>query len=709
MDVRKNILKRFTIIYSLVLVLGISIIARVVYIQFVEGEKWRNKANTITKKDIIIPANRGDICADDFRVLATSVPYYEIRMDLKADGLTDEIFYKNIDSLSFCLSNYFKDKSENQYLRELTNARKQKKRYHLVVNKKINFNELKEVKKFPIFRRGSFKGGFIKKQINKRMLPHKNLASRTIGYLSNSEIGNIVGIEGAYNEELKGKEGLSLSQKLSGGIWMPLKDKNEVEPKDGNDVITTINIDFQDISEIALLKQLKKHKADHGTVILMEVETGEIKAIANLTRNEKTNEYYETYNYAIGESVEPGSTFKLVSLLIALEDGYVNLEDSIETGKGIIHYYGKPLRDSKYGGHGKITVQKVFEVSSNVGISKIITESYKGNENKFIDKIYSMNLNEKTGIKIKGEKKPYIKYPDDALWSGITLPMMSIGYEVKLTPLQILNFYNTVANNGIMLRPKFVKSLRFRGEIIKEFDTEIINKSICSYSTIKKLKKILLGVVERGTAKNIKSNSYKIAGKTGTTQVANRKLGYHGINNKKTYRASFAGYFPADKPKYSCIVVIHEPSNWSYYGSSVAAPVFREIADKVFDRKNKKNIEKNEKKNIKKVPYSKIGYKEDLDFVFNELDIPTKIKNIKSNWIYPANGVENIIYYNRYMMKNKVPNVVGMGIKDALFILENIGFKVKINGKGKIVKQSLKHGKKFKEGMEIELFLKYKN
>ena len=708
MNIQNDILSRFGIVYVFVLALGLSIIAKVIYIQFVEGEKLKNKAQNITQKDIIISAIRGDICADDGRVLATSVPFYEIRMDLKADGLTDKRFNKKIDSLCICLANYFKDKSKKQYLQEIKTARKQGKRYYHVIQKKLNFNQLKDIKKFPIFRLGRYKGGFIVNQMNKRMRPHKSLASRTIGYISKGEMGNIVGLEGAYNEELKGKDGVSLSQKLFGGIWMPINDGNEVEPEAGKDIITSINVDFQDIAEKALLRQLKKDKAQHGTAIVMEVKTGEIKAITNLTKHEKEDVYSETYNYAIGESVEPGSTFKLPTLMAALEDGYIDLDDSIETGDGIIYFYGKSLKDSKHGGHGKITVQEVFEVSSNVGMSKIITEYYKKNPEKFVDRLYSMNLNKKLGLRIRGEAQPYIKHINDPLWSGLSLPMMSIGYEVKLTALQILTFYNAVANDGCMVKPKFVKALSEGGKIIKEFETEIINPAICSKETIRKAKIILDGVIERGTAKNIKSKLYKIAGKTGTAQVANRKHGYQGINNKKTYRASFAGYFPADNPKYSCIVVIHEPSKWSYYGSSVAGPVFKEIADKVYTKIYDIQNAVNHQDEINKlsIPYSKTTSKRDLDYLFKTFDIPKIRENIKSEWIYPVKKDSAVKYYNRYIKTNKVPNVIGMSLKDALFILENLGLKVKAQGKGAIYKQSIKHGKKIEEEQEINIFLK---
>ncbi|MBE9466953.1 MAG: transpeptidase family protein [Bacteroidetes bacterium] len=701
MDVKKDILIRVGFVYVFMIVFAIVIIGRVGYLQTVEKNKW-DKANTLTMKDITIEANRGDICAEDGRLLASSVPYYEIRMDLKSEAITNKIFNDNIDSLAISLSRLFADKTKSEYKRQLISARYRCERYHLI-KRKVNYKKLKQLKNFPLFRLGRYKGGFIYSQENKRIQPFVNLASRTIGYLNKGESGTIVGVEGAYNRDLKGVNGVKLMQKISSNVWMPIKDENQIESQDGKDIITTIDINIQDVAQNALLSQLKKHNAGHGCVVLMEVKTGEIRAIANLTRD-KFGNFQEEYNYAIGESTEPGSTFKLASLIVALEDGYVDLDDSIETGGGLVKYHGFPVRDSKRGGHGKITVKQVFEVSSNVGVSKIITKYYSNNEKKFVKRLYSMHLNETTGIEIKGEGKPYIKYPGDTLWSGISLPQMSIGYEIRSTPLQILTFYNAVANDGILVKPKLVKAIKYHGEITKTFATEVINHSICSKSTINKVKKMLEGAVEEGTARNLKNSNYKIAGKTGTAQIANKKYGYK-YQSKVSYQASFVGYFPADNPKYSCIVVVNAPSNNVYYGNLVAGPVFKEIADKVYSTDI--NLQSSMNNSILKenIPYSKSGYGKDLDRVCADLSIPVLHNDINSDWVVTTKTNSNVLCQNRFIKNLLVPNVKGMGIRDALFILENIGLKVLVEGAGSVNKQSISPGTRIRKGNEIILKL----
>jgi len=708
----KEIMLRISLVYIGILIFSLFIMGRVFYLQFAEKDLWTEKAIQISQKDFIIEPNRGDICAQDGRQLSISVPYYEIRMDLKAESITKEIFKENIDSLAYCLAEISKDnetgeyiKTKSQFKRDLIKARKKGSRYFLV-KRRATYTELKKIKNFPIFRMGQYKGGLIVIQDNVRKQPFGNLASRTIGYLSKSAEGTKVGLEGAFDGELRGIQGLRLMQRLSGGVWMPIDDGTEVESQDGKDVITTINVNIQDVAQAALDSQLTKNGADHGCAILMEVATGEIKAIVNLSRDKKTGRYLEgQYNYAIGESTEPGSTFKLASLIAAFEDGYIDLNDTVNTGDGICYFYNHKMKDSKEGGHGRISVKEVFEMSSNVGVSKLIDKYYKGKEESFVNRLYAMNLNEKLGLEIRGEGRPMIKYPDDKLWSGVTLPQMSIGYEISLTPLQILTFYNAVANNGKMIKPHFVKHLRYHGKIVKTFETEIINASICSESSIAKAKEMMLGVVENGTAKNIKNKVYKIAGKTGTAQIANLNRGY-GAKDAKVYQASFVGYFPADNPKYSCIVVVNAPGNNVYYGSSVAAPVFKEIADKVYATSLDIHPElKSDKNNlIVDLPVSKNGYREDLSYLFDILNIPTS-SSIKSDWIATISGEKQVQYQRIKVEAKQVPKVEGMGLKDAIFLLENSGLRVLTIGKGTVKRQSLTPGAKIRKGDEITIIM----
>jgi cell division protein FtsI (penicillin-binding protein 3) len=701
MSLKKHIVWRVGVVYLGIFVLSLCIAGKLFFIIYVEGSKWEEKAEEHSMKYITIDPNRGDILTDDGRLLASSLPYYEIRMDLMSSAMPEEVFRKEVDSLAYCLSGLFHDKSKAAYRRELVRARENGERYHLL-KKGVNYIELKELKTFPLFRRGRYKGGFIYVQENKRIFPHMGLASRTIGYLTKGRSGNVVGIEGAYDHELSGVVGVRLMQRLSGNVWMPVNTNNEVEPRDGNEVVTTIDINLQDVAEHALLKQLSRHNAHHGTAILMEVQTGEVKAIVNLERD-KNGRYRELYNYAIGESTEPGSTFKLPALMVAMEDKVVNLDDTIDTGNGKIRYYDKTIKDTKKGGYGKITVRQVFELSSNVGMSKIINENYKGRESQFINRLYAMRLNEKLDVEIKGEGSPYIQYPGDKYWSGLSLPMISHGYEVRMTPLQILTFYNAVANNGKMVKPGFVREIRYHGERIRKFDTKVLNPSICSDETIRKAREILEGVVENGTAKNLRNDNFKIAGKTGTAQIANEKYGYKQ-GSEVSYQASFVGYFPAENPKYSCIVVINSPTSSIYYGNLVAGPVFKEIADKVYatslfrDEQQYLNIPE-----AYDPPYSKHGNLEDLKSVFERFNIVTTNINVSSKWVATVKQDSTIMLKPLNIREGIMPNVKEMGLMDALYILENMALKVEVKGYGKVWKQSIAPGTKISPGSKVLL------
>ncbi|MCK5171644.1 MAG: transpeptidase family protein [Bacteroidales bacterium] len=699
MPLKKEIVWRVGVIYIFMLAFAILIVGKILFLQLIEGGKWKEQAQTLTLKDITIESNRGDILAADGRLLASSIPYYEIRMDTRSTGMDEATFNSSIDSLALKLSELFRDKSAAEYKNELVKARRNDERFYLI-KRRVNYNQLKRLKTFPIFRLGQYKGGFIAMQTNLRIQPHVGLASRTIGYTTQGEGGNVVGIEGAFDEEMKGVKGVRLMQRLNGNVWMPVHDGNEVEPKDGMDVVTTIDVDIQDVAENALLKQLIRHEAHHGTAVLMEVSTGEIKAIVNLERNSK-GEYNESYNYAIGESRAPGSTFKLASMIALLEDGYVDLDDTLNTGDGEILYYDKKITDTKKGGHGILTVQEIFEVSSNVGISKLVTDYYTGKEEKFINRLYSMNLNNRLGIDIKGEGEPEIKYPGDKHWSGVTLPQMSIGYEVRLTPLQTLTLYNAIANDGKMVKPKFVNGIMYHGDLVKTFDTEVLKQSICSRSTLRKVKIMLEGVVERGTAKNIRNNNYKIAGKTGTAQIANKESGYSD-KSRISYQASFAGYFPADNPKYSCIVVVNAPSRNVYYGNLVAGPVFKEIADKVyatnFEMHESLNLITNETTSEVKIPYTKNSYKDELKFALTDLGINVNDEDVVSDWVLTTKLDSCVKLSNRNIAENLMPNVKGMGVKDAVFILENLGLSVELQGRGTILKQSISSGSRISKG-----------
>lgn len=713
MDVKKDILWRVYLLYFLICLMGMGIIYKTFQIQTLEGDKWRELAESITTEIHTIEAVRGNIYASDGSLLATSIPSYEIAFDTQLPALTDEIFNSNVDSLAFCLAGLFPQKSERQYRKELVKARRDGKRFHRI-RRSANYNELKTLKKFPICRLGRYRGGFIYRQQNRRLKPFNQLAARTIGY-DRADV-RPVGLEGAYRKYLRGVDGHRLEQKISGGVWKPIHDAYEVESQDGSDIVTTIDINFQDVAQNALANQLAQNDADHGCVVLMEVSTGEIKAIANLKRSE-SGSYYEWYNYAVGESTEPGSTFKLGALIAGIEDGHLHIDDTVDTEDGSAQFYDQVMHDSHRGGYGVITVKEAFEKSSNVALSKLINRSYRNNPQQFVDRLYKMGLNDVLGVDIAGEGVPMIKKPRDNDWSGITLPWMAVGYEVKQTPLQILTFYNAVANEGRMVKPKFIKEIQRRGKVVKSFPTEVLNESICSRETIRQAKLMLEGVIENGTGKNLRNHTYKIAGKTGTVRIANGKYGYR-YEGKYSYQASFCGYFPADNPKYSCIVVVNAPSRNVYYGNQVAGPVFRNIADKVYansieihENLTEKDPESwaHREDGSSPIPYVTYGFQDDLENILSELEIPANYQDKESRWAVALAKDSTVSIEVRNLDRDIdngiVPNVIGMTAQDAIFMLENAGLRVRIVGGGMIVKQSIQAGTPIYSGNEIILEL----
>ena len=705
MNIKTQITNKLLFVYSVIAISAILIVGQILYLQNWRKDELEKEAVTTEFREI--PANRGDILANDYRVLATSMPTYNIRMDPTVKYLTDTMFNNNIDSLSACLSKLFNDSTKEKYAKKIKAARDSNNGYVILKNK-ISYRELQQIKQFPILKLGKYKGGLIVEREYNRIYPHDYLALRTIGYTNENNYK--VGIEGAYNEVLAGKTGNKQMQQIPGNAWKEIPYKDEIEPEDGMDIITTIDVNIQDIVDKALRKQLIKFDAEWGTVVLMEVKTGEIRAICNLQKI-KDSVYSETDNYAICEPYEPGSTFKLPAIIADFEKGNLNLDDIVDTRNGVLKIGNFTIRDHKKGGFGKITVQQVFEHSSNVGMSMLAVKQFKKAPQDFIDILYGMGLNETLGVEILGEGTPDIKYPDDrSLWSGVSLMQMSQGYELKITPLQILSFFNAVANNGVMLRPLFVKAYREHGEIVKTFEAKILNSSICSEETLKKAHIILKGVVERGTAKeHVKSKSVKIAGKTGTAQIAEGSQGY--VTEQGTFHnASFVGYFPADNPKYSCIVLIHKPTRYAISGGTVAGPAFKEIAEKLYatdhEMQKDKIFELSKFKIKPELPKAKTGFKKFLNLIFYDLNIlvDNTMKN-KSQWVKPNINKNNISYSDISIKKGLIPNVIGMGARDALFILENAGLKVKIIGKGAVTKQSKKPDTKFEKGDLITITL----
>lgn len=659
----KHILNRLYFVAGVMFVFALAVVFKLFTIQVVQGDKYRDLAEKRTVKNVTIPANRGNVYASDGSLLATSIPKYDIRFDALTP--TTKTFEKHLKSLSDSLSKY-SGKSSGYYQKELRKARANKNRYFLLA-RNINYTDYTRLRNFPLLNLGAFRGGLIVEQTTKREHPMGGIAQRSIGYERMDEDHNVTraGIEGAFGEMyLRGTDGHRMKQKIGQGQWKPITDYNEIEPKDGYDVYTTLDVNIQDIAHHALLEQLEKYKADHGCVVVMETKTGEIKAISNLGRN-ADGYYYERLNYAVGESHEPGSTFKLMAITAALEDKVIDTSDVVDTQNGVLSFYGKKVRDSKHGGYGKISIAKAFEVSSNTGIVSAIDKAYKNQPSKFVDRLYAMNLNDSLHLPLVGEPKPTIPDPriKNGRWSGIALQWMAYGYGVSFTPLQTLTFYNAIANNGEMVKPQFLREVREFDKTIVPFKKEVINPKICSQETIDKVKKLLENVVEHGTGSKLYSPNFSMAGKTGTCQKD------YAQKDKLSYISSFAGFFPADNPKYSCIVVIHEPDkSVGYYGADVSGPVFKKIAQKIF----------------------------------TDTPITDEVETLNFQ-----NSIVNKDFESYYDVaqtyKTIMPDVTGMPTMDALALLENMGLKVKIEGVGVVKKQSIEKGIKVKRNQEVYL------
>jgi cell division protein FtsI (penicillin-binding protein 3) len=693
-NIKKSILLRVRIAFLFVLIFAIAIIYQIVNIQWINGEKWKQMAEEINLSYQEVKATRGNIYSDNGSLLATSLPFYRVAIDPTIAD--DNIFREGVDSLSYLLSKSF-GQSATYYKQKIKSARQKGNQYLMLTRDLIGYQQKKEMESWPIFREGRLGGGVIFTKTDKRFRPFSNLAFRTIGFLNENDYG--AGLEYSFNDYLAGQNGKALFQKISGGSWRPLYDGTEVRPKDGYDIQTTIDINLQDVAESALLSHLVQHDADMGCVVVMEVATGEIKAISNLKKL-SSGRYGEVYNYAVGSHGlrEPGSTMKLASYIALLEERDLKLSDSIKTGDGELKFYKETVRDHKPGGYGTISLQEAFEKSSNIAIAKLIDETFRENPQRFLDYFKTMGLTEPLGFQMIGEGKP--KVPPLNQWSGITLPWMAYGYGLEFTPLQILTLYNAVANNGKMIRPLLVKSIRQVDREINTYKTSIISDQICSKETLKKVRALLEGVVERGTASNINNANYKVAGKTGTAQSL--KNGRY----VRQYYTSFAGYFPADNPKYSAIVVMDNPKGYRQYGSDVAAPVFKEIADKIYalDLKMHDKYALEEQPEMGIFPVVQAGKKDELSLMLNFLGISNHSEVDEAEWVRADIDKNSIEWKLNEAEGNVVPNVQGMTLRDALYLLENKGLQVVIKGDGgRVTTQSQLPGTKALKGSTIKI------
>lgn len=640
---------------------------------------------------------RGEILDARFTPLVTSVSYYDIHMDPTV--VDQRIFDEQVSDLSRSLSNLFPSMSAREYENYIRRGRRNKNRY-LLIKKRATNDERKKLRSFPIFKLGRLKGGLVdNEEIIERKRPNGELLRRTLGYYQNNGGKQIaVGIEGAYNEFLSGTAGEEVEQKISTG-W---KRTGQIvkEAVEGADIITTIDKEIQEVAHSELQRQLAEQGAKSGCAIVMDVKTGHIKAISNLSRSEN-GVYAESYNHAIGTKEVPGSTFKLASIMAALEDKKINIKDTVGA-YGEYTFYRSTLRDSKEEGYGRISIQNAFEVSSNV-IARVIYNAYKNEPERFIKRLRSFGLGDPLGIELPGEPVPTLYAPGSKMWSGISLAWMSIGYEVQQTPLQTLAFYNAIANNGKLVKPQFVSEIRRNNRVIKRYEPEVLIPQICSNSTLKTVKKCLEGVVERGTGVNLKSAFFSIAGKTGTARILNSDLRY-GNRGEEKYQASFVGYFPANEPIYSCIVVISAPTK-DIYGASVSGTVFSAIANKVYASTLKYHKAINENSPlVKDVPISINGYKDDIRTVLDALLVPYS-RTVQADWVNTKADQHQILFQRKIISKNTVPSVVGLSARDAVFLLESAGLVAHVRGQGIVKSQSIPAGAIAYKGGFIELGL----
>ncbi len=692
LNIKDEVLQRVYLVSIAVILIAFLIYFKAVKLVVTEGAKWRQEA---IKKNVAfkpVLGERGNIVGEDGSLLATSLPYYDLYLDCTT--ASEEDYIANLDSLSWNMSYYIDNQyTPAAYKQFLWDQRKTYQNHYLPVKKGASYEETEMIRNFPLLRMGRFKGGLIALKGSRREHPYKMLAQRTLGYVRDG--AKPIGVEGSFDKILSGNAGKQLMQRVGNDVWIPVNDLSEIEPRNGDDVVTTIDVNVQDVAQQALIRSLTYHQADHGCAIVMEVKTGKLKAVANVGKSKEG--WWETYNYAIGDAVEPGSTFKLASIMSLLEDGYVKLSDTINVEGGKTKFYDEEMEDHERTNITLTTVKKAFALSSNVGMAKITNQHYADKPAAYIKHLKDFNLGVPTGVEIEGEAPPYLKDPakKEDNWSGTTIPWMAIGYELQITPLQLLTFYNAVANNGVMMKPYLVSELQRYGETVRKFTPTVVKKRLASPSTIEQAKELLEAVVEYGTASHLKTNKYKFAGKTGTAQLDYQKLKNDKGTDVGGYQASFVGYFPAENPVYSCIVVVSYPKANGFYGGLVAGPVFREIADACFAS----NIQLSEPVNQKGKPVLTAdleprgaGFRGDLEKAMQMTGLKYE-EHTKDDWTVFRPSADTIHIFPRLMMKKEViPSVMGMGLKDALYVLENRGLRVNFSGYGKVAAQSINPG-----------------
>lgn len=696
---------RYFFVILLLGLLGVAIVVKAGIIMFAERNYWLDVADRFVKENVAVKPSRGNIISSDGKLMASSLPEYRIYLDFKAGGIEkDTMLVNHMNEICEGLHRIFPDQSAAQFKAHLQKGRKSGSRNYLIYPKRISYIQLKEVKQLPVFKLNKYKGGFVEQAYNQRKKPFGSLAARTLGDLyADTAQGAKNGIELAFDTLLKGRDGVTHRQKVM-NKYLNIVD---IPPVDGCDIVTTLDVDMQDICEKALVDKLKEINATVGVAVLMEVATGEVKAIVNMTKG-RDGSYYEARNNAISDMMEPGSTFKTASIMVALEDGKITPDDGVDTGNGVKMMHGRPMKDHNWhrGGYQYLTVTQILMVSSNIGVSSIVDKYYGSNPGKFVDGLKRMSLDQPLHLQIAGEGVPNIRGPKQRYFAKTTLPWMSIGYETQVPPLNILTFYNAIANNGVMVRPKFVRAAMKDGEVVQAYPTEVINPKICSDRTLTQIREILRKVVSEGLAAPAGSKQFAVSGKTGTAQVSQGAAGYK--TGQVNYLVSFCGYFPSEAPKYSCIVSIQKPG-LPASGGLMAGSVFGKIAERVYAKDLRLSLTNAIDTNSVVIPDVKAGEMHQTKRVLDELKIQNQMQfsltKGRETWGSSQAAPKSVILESKEMPRDFLPNVVGMGAKDAVYLLESKGMKVSLSGVGKVKSQSIASGTLIRKGQTIRLVL----
>lgn len=722
MSAKTTILRRLQIAFGALCLLAMSVLGRIVWLQSTQGEKYNQLAlNQIRHQ--AIPAMRGNLYADDGSLLTSDVPIYDLRFDAKTPELSDAQFADSAKALANQLAAYLEESQSSLSGRELYNRIMEAYRYaqaiskgeatqkksgyrNVLIARKLTYEQRLKILSMPLVRMGRYKSGMRFEEKYTRVFPYAELARRTLGYYNNAK--SQVGLERTFNGYLKGEAGMRIVYRYAGGAYVPVADSSaqQREPREGRDVHTTLNVNMQDVANRALMKALVDNSAAHGCAVLMEVATGKVKAIANLTRD-SDGTYREKFNYAIGMKTEPGSTFKLASAIVGIEAGAYTPETIVDIEGGVTQFPGHKMEDSHKGGLRNVTLTKAFAKSSNVGLAKLTVKAFGRQPSVFIEGLRKLHVGEPLNLQLDGEntKQAFIPSPNSRGWSKISLPWMSIGYGIAVTPMQTLTLYNAIANGGKMVKPYFVSEIRELGQTVKRFDTEVIDESICSRETAQMMTEMLEEVVRHGTAKSINNPYYRIAGKTGTTQIADDNRGY-GKDGQISHQSSFVGFFPAEAPRYSCIVVISAPKGYKYTGADVAAPVFQDIANHVYASLLDVQPLRGDSDRAGRAPLVvKPGHGPDMQRSLEAIGIPYSDPD-EAEWVAPSVATgDSVLLRRRVYKKGQVPDVTGMGLSDAVYLLEARGLRVRILGRGRVIQQSLNPGEKATYKKSITLTL----